>query len=76
MLEESCRQAQMISTVSPFASVNWVRSFREADHYAKREAVWKRSIATHIDMAIEAKYFRSNLIQEKINDLIRRNTRS
>ena len=46
---------------------------READHYARREG-FDEIDNSHIDKAIESKYFRSNLIQEKINDLIRRNT--
>ncbi len=46
---------------------------READHYARREGSDEIDNG-HIDKAIESKYFRSNLIQEKINDLIRRNT--
>ena len=72
MLEESCRQAQDQHRISiRFGELGKI--LREADHYAKREAV-EEIDATHIDMAIEAKYFRSNLIQEKINDLIRRNT--
>lgn len=72
MLEESCRLAQDQHRISiRFGELGKV--LREADHYAKKEAV-EEIDANHIDQAIEAKYFRSNLIQEKINDLIRRNT--
>ena len=43
----------------------------EADHYA-RMAKRKIISAEHIEEAIEARYFRSNLIQEKINEMIKK----
>ncbi|MCX2720793.1 Lon protease family protein [Lentiprolixibacter aurantiacus] len=43
----------------------------EADHYA-RTGEKKVIDVKHIEQAIEARYFRSNLIQEKINELIKR----
>ncbi len=43
----------------------------EADHYA-HVAKMNEITVEHIDEAIEARYFRSNLIQEKINEMIRR----
>lgn len=45
----------------------------EADHYAKLDASNKITIA-HVTKAIDARYYRSNLIQEKINEMIKRNT--
>lgn len=72
MLEESCRMANDQHRISiRFGELGKI--LREADHYARREAL-EEIEAVHIDKAIESKYFRSNLIQEKINDLIRRNT--
>ncbi len=43
----------------------------EADHYSRMS---KEEIITieHIEEAIEARYFRSNLIQEKINEMIKK----
>ena len=43
----------------------------EADHYA-REAKTDEITLEHVDQAIDARYFRSNLIQEKINEMIKR----
>ncbi len=43
----------------------------EADHYA-RIAKEKNISVEHIEQAIEARYFRSNLIQEKINEMIKK----
>ena len=43
----------------------------EADHYVRLDAAEKIS-AAHISKAIESRYFRSNLIQEKINEMIKR----
>lgn len=44
----------------------------EAQHYAKLESKDKITLK-HINKAIDAKYYRSNLIQEKINEMIKRN---
>ncbi len=72
MLEESCRMADDQHRISiRFGELSKI--LREADHYARREG-FDEIDSAHIDKAIESKYFRSNLIQEKINDLIRRNT--
>ena len=72
MLEESCRLADDQHRLSiRFGELGKI--LREADHYARRDACDEID-SGHIDKAIESKYFRSNLIQEKINDLIRRNT--
>jgi lon-related putative ATP-dependent protease len=72
MLEESCRMADDQHRISiRFGELSKI--LREADHYARREG-FDEIDNSHIDKAIESKYFRSNLIQEKINDLIRRNT--
>lgn len=72
MLEESCRMADDQHRISiRFGELSKI--LREADHYARREGSDEIDNG-HIDKAIESKYFRSNLIQEKINDLIRRNT--
>lgn len=72
MLEESCRLADDQHRISiRFGELSKI--LREADHYARKE-VLEEIDSIHIDKAIESKYFRSNLIQEKINDLIRRNT--
>ena len=72
MLEESCRLANDQHRLSiRFGELSKI--LREADHYARTEKSEEIS-ADHVDRAIESKYFRSNLIQEKINDLIRRGT--
>ncbi|MEX1382584.1 Lon protease family protein, partial [Lutibacter sp.] len=44
----------------------------EAHHYAKIDGTDKITLK-HINEAIDAKYYRSNLIQEKINEMIKRN---
>ncbi|REE82346.1 lon-related putative ATP-dependent protease [Lutibacter oceani] len=44
----------------------------EAQHYAKLESKDKINLK-YINKAIDAKYFRSNLIQEKINEMIKQN---
>ncbi|MDH3796562.1 MAG: AAA family ATPase, partial [Flavobacteriaceae bacterium] len=45
----------------------------EADHYSRLDSS-KVITVSHVLKAIEARYFRSNLIQEKINEMIKRNT--
>ncbi len=72
VLEESCRLANDQHRISiRFGELGKI--LREADHYAKTEAS-EEIRAEHVDRAIESKYYRSNLVQEKINDLIRRGT--
>ncbi len=44
----------------------------EAQHYAKLESKDKINLK-YINKAIDAKYYRSNLIQEKINEMIKQN---
>ena len=45
----------------------------EANHYARQESLKKITVA-HVSKAIDSRYYRSNLIQEKINEMIQRNT--
>lgn len=70
VIEQALRLAndkQKISLL--FGEIN--NMLHEANHYAQLEG--KKSISSDdINKAIEAKYFRSNLIQEKINEMIKR----
>ncbi len=68
VIEQAFRMAQNQNKISiKFGEISNI--LHEAHHYAKLEA--KNKITSeHIKKAIDAKYFRSNLIQEKINEMI------
>lgn len=70
LIEHASRMAEDREKISiKFREIRDV--LHEADHYTRMDR--KKEIdAQHVDQAIEARYFRSNLIQEKINELIRR----
>ncbi len=72
LVEQSCRIAENQHKISiRFGELSNI--LHEANHYAQTES--KAQISSdEIQRAIEAKYYRSNLIQEKIMDLIRRKT--
>lgn len=72
ILEESCRLAEDQKRLSiRFGEMSKI--LHEAHYYAQSDK--KKEISSeHIEKAIEGKYYRSNLIQEKINELIKRNT--
>lgn len=71
LLEHSCRLAEDQDKLSTqFGLVADVA--REAHFYATQENS-KYITSAHVEKAIEAKVYRSNLIQEKIGDYIRRN---
>jgi predicted ATP-dependent protease len=70
ILEESLRLAEDQKRISiRFGELS--KLLHEAHYYAHSEGV-KRISDRHVEKAIEAKYYRSNLIQEKINELIHR----
>jgi len=68
VIEQAFRMAQNRNKISiKFGEISNI--LREAHQYAKLET--KNKITSdHIKKAIDAKYFRSNLIQEKINEMI------
>jgi lon-related putative ATP-dependent protease len=72
ILEESLRLAGDQKRISiRFGELGKI--LQEANHYALLDS--RNEIdAADLERAIEYKYFRSNLIQEKINEMIRRNT--
>ena len=68
VIEQALRMAQNRNKISiKFGEISNI--LHEAHHYAKLETKNKIS-SEHIKKAIDAKYFRSNLIQEKINEMI------
>ena len=72
LLEQSCRIAEDQHKISiRFGELSTI--LHEAHHYAHMESR-DQITSDQIEKAIEAKYYRSSLIQEKINDLIKRNT--
>lgn len=70
--EQGCRMAKNQNKISiRFGEISNI--LHEANHYAQIES--KSSItAANILKAIDAKYYRSSLIQEKIKELIKENT--
>ena len=72
LVEQSCRIAEDQNKISiRFGELSDI--LFEANHYAQL-ASKKHISSNEIDKAIEAKFYRSNLIQEKINELIKRQT--
>ena len=72
IIEHACRIAQNQHKISlKFGEISNI--LQEANHYAQLESE-KEIASDHIRKAIDAKYFRSNLIQEKINEMIKRKT--
>jgi lon-related putative ATP-dependent protease len=72
VIEQACRMAHDQHKISiRFGEISNI--LHEANHYAKSETENKIT-SGHIKKAIDAKYFRSNLIQEKINEMIYRKT--
>ncbi|MBT8178757.1 MAG: AAA family ATPase, partial [Eudoraea sp.] len=70
LIEHASRMAEDRDKISiKFREIRDI--IHEADHYA-RTAKRKTISAQHIEDAIEARYFRSNLIQEKINEMIKK----
>ncbi len=68
VIEQAFRMAQNRNKISiKFGEISNI--LREAHHYAKLE-IKNEITSEHIKKAIDAKYFRSNLIQEKINEMI------
>lgn len=72
LIEQSCRIAEDQNKISiRFGELSNI--LHEADHYA--QLAGKNQISSEeIDKAIEAKFYRSNLIQEKIMDMIKQHT--
>ena len=71
VLEQASRMAENKNKISiKFGEISNI--LHEAHHYAKLETLDKIE-SGHIKKAIEARYYRSNLIQEKINEMIKRN---
>lgn len=72
LLEQSCRIAKDQNKISiRFGELSDI--LHEANYYAQLES-HDQITSDEIEKAIEAKYYRSNLIQEKIIELIERNT--
>lgn len=72
LVEQSCRIAEDQNKISiRFGELSDI--LFEANHYAQL-ASRSHISSNEIDKAIEAKFYRSNLIQEKINELIKRHT--
>jgi lon-related putative ATP-dependent protease len=72
LVEQSCRIAEDQNKISiRFGELSDI--LFEANHYAQL-ASRSHISSNEIDKAIEAKVYRSNLIQEKINELIKRHT--
>ena len=72
ILEEGCRMAQDRKKISiRFGELSKI--LQEANYYALKDEK-KEILKEHIVKAVEYKYYRSNLVQEKINELIKRNT--
>ena len=72
LVEQSCRIAKDQNKISiRFGELSDI--LHEAHHYAQLES-HNQITSDEIAKTIEAKYYRSNLIQEKIIDLIDRNT--
>ena len=70
VIEQASRMAQDQKKISiKFGEISNI--VHEANHYAQLDSK-KEITSEHILKAVEAKYFRSNLIQEKINEMIRR----
>ncbi|MCE2613050.1 AAA family ATPase [Flavobacteriaceae bacterium D16] len=70
LIEHASRMAEDREKISiKFREIRDI--LHEADHYTRLSKM-KEIDARHIDQAIEARYFRSNLIQEKINELIKK----
>lgn len=70
IIEQASRMAQNQNKISiKFGEISNI--LHEAHHYAQLETEDKIT-SNHIKKAIDAKYFRSNLIQEKINEMIKR----
>lgn len=72
LIEHASRMAKDRNKISiKFRQIKEI--LQEANHYAKLERS-KKINSKHISKAIDARYFRSNLIQEKINEMIKRKT--
>ncbi|MEN8186854.1 MAG: AAA family ATPase [Bacteroidota bacterium] len=70
VIEQASRMAQNRNKISiKFGEISDI--LHEAHHYAQMESEDNITL-DHIKKAIEAKYYRSNLIQEKINEMIKR----
>ena len=70
VIEQASRMAQDQNKISiKFGEISNI--LLEAHHYSQLETEDKIT-SDHIKKAIDAKYFRSNLIQEKINEMIKR----
>ena len=70
VIEQASRMAEDQNKISiKFGEISNI--LHEANHYAQLDS--KDEITSeHITKAVDAKYFRSNLIQEKINEMIKR----
>ncbi len=70
VIEQASRMAEDQNKISiKFGEISNI--LHEANHYAQLD--YKDEITSeHITKAVDAKYFRSNLIQEKINEMIKR----
>ncbi len=70
VIEQACRMAQDQNKISiKFGEISNI--LHEANHYALLDPE-DEITSEHIIKAVDAKYFRSNLIQEKINEMIKR----
>jgi len=70
VIEQASRMAQDQNKISiKFGEISNI--LHEANHYAQLDPE-DEITSEHIIKAVEAKYFRSNLIQEKINEMIKR----
>ena len=69
-IEQAARMAEDQNKISiKFGELSSI--LHEANHYAQM-ASGETINSEHINKAVDAKYFRSNLIQERINEMIRR----
>ncbi|MCK5442503.1 MAG: AAA family ATPase [Maribacter sp.] len=70
VIEQASRMAQDQNKISiKFGEISNI--LHEANHYGQLDSEGKIT-SEHIIKAVDAKYFRSNLIQEKINEMIKR----
>jgi len=70
LAEHACRMAKDQNRIS-IRFGDLINVLFEADHYARMDSV-SNICQAHVEMAIEARHYRSNLIQEKVTEMILR----
>ena len=68
--EHACRMAEDQNRIS-IRFGDLINVLYEADHYARKD-LEEMIRASHVEKAIEARHYRSNLFQEKVNEMILR----